>query len=256
MKLSTLAPLAAFGVLFVVGCGKSEKSQTSTTGATTPGESSACATKLTTLKKGAPATDSEKKVYATVCEQISAPARDCIAAAKDDKAMDTCVTTKEDKEKLFVAILGAAMAEDKTLGNSAKAGAAGGAGTTGTSKLDKLGLAIDVPGEVMVNDGIGKKDLMLMGEKIGGMTVGEANAHTAKTLKAAKSESQLFKPKNVLGEQTADGYWLTFENTGSLGTNYWVKTLKKVNGKSYECSGTSDTAEKANAVLAACKTLR
>lgn len=248
MKLSALAPLAAagFALTLIVGCGKSDKSPTTnTTSATTGSDASACANKLTSLKKGGAITDTDKKLYASVCDQISVAARTCIAGAQDDKAMDACVTTKEDKEKLFVAILGAAMTEDK-----------GASGKVGATKLEKLGLSIDVPGEVMVNDGIGKKDVMLMGEKLGGMSVGEASGFVAKTLKAAKSESQIFKPKNMQGEQTADGYWLTFENTGSLGTNYWVKTLKKVNGKSYECSATTDTAEKANAVLAACKTLR
>ncbi len=141
------------------------------------------------------------------------------------------------------------------LGAALKQGA-GTLGATQSLKIDKLGLQIDVPGEALVGDGIDAKSVMVTAPSVGGLSIGEANADTAKSLKAAKSEAELFKPRNVHGEQSADGYWLTFENTGSMGTNYWVKAVRQIGAKTYVCEGSPDTADKASAALAACKTLR
>ncbi len=242
--VATFSALTVLG-LAAIGCGKSEGTSTGTatvTGAATGG-SSGCADRLTSLnKKG----DADKKVYATACDALSEKARTCIADAKSEKDLDACVTDKADKEKLFAVILGAAMEQ------SAKKAA----GPAAATKLEKIGVALDVPGEISVSDGIDKNSQMILGASVGGLNVGEAGRSVPKTLAAAKSEAKMFKPKNVKGETEANGYWLTFENTGSLGTNYWVRTRREFGKKAYECSASVDTQEKADAALAACKTLR
>jgi hypothetical protein len=235
--LSTLA-LAA-------GCSKAEPAaaaSTSITAASTISASAGCADKLAALKPGATADD--KKTFASACGAVSAKAQTCIAGASQ-KEMDGCLADRADKDAFMGVMFGAA----------AKAAAAA-ASATNPTKLDKVGLQIDVPGEAIVGDGIGASSQMVNAVAIGGITVTEAGASTAKTLKAAKAEARMFNPKNVQGEQTSDGYWLTFENTGSMGTNYWVKTLRQIGNKKYVCEGSPDTAAKAVAALAACKTLR
>jgi hypothetical protein len=238
--LSTLA-------LAGLGCSKDKTSAGDAPGVAaaqaTSSPSAQCAGKLESLN--AKATADEKKAYATACSAVSSTAQTCIASAKVDKDIDACLSSKADKDAFMGAVLGAAL----------KAGAAASAGMH-TTKLDKLGLQIDVPGETMVSDGLGPKSVMVNATSIGGLTIGEASAGTAKTLKAAKSEAQMFKPKNVQGEQTADGYWLTFENTGSMGTNYWVKSVRQIGGKTYTCEGAPDSADKESAAVAACKSLR
>ena len=237
--LSTMA-------LAALGC---SKDPTAAAGAGTASAQSAvaasdgCVVKLTSLNAKAGA--DEKAAYATACAAVSAKAKACIGSASAEKDVDACLADKADHDAFMGAVLGAAF----------KAGAAASGGTH-TTKLDKLGLQIDVPGEAMVGDGIGPNSVMVNAVAVGGLTIGEASSSTAKTLKAAKSEAQMFKPSNVQGEQSADGYWLTFQNTGSMGTNYWVKTLHQIGKKSYSCEGAADTADKATAALAACKTLR
>jgi hypothetical protein len=229
-----------FVALFAVACSKSDGASGSTTTTSGASAADACASKLAGMKPGA--SDNEKKAFATACNAMSAKARDCIAKSSGQKDMDACVTEKDDKMALFGAMLGAAATES--------------AQKTSATKLEKLGVQLDIQGEALVGDGLDKTSQMVNATSLGALLVSEVGKSSAKTLKAAKSEAGLFKPRNVQGETQADGYWLTFENTGSMGTNYWVKTRKQLGAKSYECGATVDTADKAAAALSACKTLR
>lgn len=230
-----------------LGCskdsGSSGASAAGTGSAASSGAAASCAAKMASFN--AKATADEKKAYATACGAVSAKAQACIAGAASEKDLDACMTDKADKDAFMGAALGAAI----------QAGAAA-AGKSGAQKLDKLGLQLDCPGETMVSDGLGPKSVMVNSVAMGGLTVEEASASTPKTLKAAKSDAQMFKPSNVQGEQAPDGYWLTFQNTGSMGTNYWVKSVKVIGKKTYSCEGAPDSQDKASAALAACKTLR
>ena len=106
---------------------------------------------------------------------------------------------------------------------------------------------------IALSDAIGGEGHMLMGEGIGAMSV--TIEKEAKTLDQAKSDADMYSPKNLKEEKLADGWALTFENTGSMGKNYFVEVRRDIDGKSYSCSTTSPD-ERAQKVLAACKTLR
>ncbi len=123
----------------------------------------------------------------------------------------------------------------------------------GPTKLPKLALQLDVPGSVEVSDSIGGDGHMLMGAGIGAMSVDTMKE--PQTLEQAKSDADMYSPKNLKEEKLADGWTLTFENTGSMGKNYFVQVRRDIDGKSYSCSTTSPD-ERAQKVLAACKTLR
>ncbi len=140
-------------------------------------------------------------------------------------------------------------------GGAAKTGESGG-GKSGPAavKLPKLGLALDAPGEVRVDDAIGSEGHMLMGNGIGALTVEVAKE--AQALDAAKEDAKMFTPANLKDETLPDGWALTFENKGSMGTNYWVDVRRTIDGKNYKCSATGSEASQAAAVLAACKSLR
>jgi hypothetical protein len=243
-KLHALAVMAVSTIsLSALGCSKGSSASGVTQAQGTDSSASACAAKMASFNAKAGA--DEKKAYQSACEAVSAKTQLCLASAKAEKDMDGCLTDKSEKEAFMLAVLGAAM----------QAGAASST-AIGPKKLDKLGLQIDVPGEAIVGDGIGANSAMVNSTAIGGVTIEEADSSTPKTLKAAKSDAQMFKPSNVQGDQLPDGYWLTFQNTGSMGTNYWVKTVHKIGKKTYTCEGVPDTADKAAAALAACKTLR
>ena len=134
------------------------------------------------------------------------------------------------------------------------AGKATEAKAAGPTKLPKLGLSIDVPGKVEVGDAIMGEGHMLTGPGVGAMTI-EITAK-AQTIDEAKSDADLYTPKNLKDEKLADGWALTFDNTGSMGKNFFVQVRRDINGKTYNCSTTGSDANQAAAVLAACKTLR
>ncbi len=122
-------------------------------------------------------------------------------------------------------------------------------------KLPKIGLQLDIPGEVIVGDpmmaDVGNS---INGEAVGAMQVEQMKA--AKSLDDEKADAADFKPKNLKADTLPDGWALSFENTGSMGTNYWVTVRRDIGGKSYKCWTTGSQAEQAKNVLAACKTLR
>jgi hypothetical protein len=124
----------------------------------------------------------------------------------------------------------------------------------GPTKLPKLGLSIDAPGSVEVGDAIMGEGNMLQGEKVGALTV-EITAKP-QTLEEAKSDADLYTPKNLKEEKLADGWTLTFDNTGSMGKNFFVQVRRDIGGKTYNCSTTTGNEKQAANVLAACKTLR
>ncbi len=121
-------------------------------------------------------------------------------------------------------------------------------------KLPKVGLQLDIAGETMVSDGMEKVSNMVNGEAIGALEVDLADK--PQTLDEAKTDAADFKPRNLKEEKLADGWALSYENTGSAGTNYFVRVRRDIAGKSYTCSTTGSQASQAQAVLAACKSLR
>jgi hypothetical protein len=139
-------------------------------------------------------------------------------------------------------------------GSAASGGEAKPAEAAGPTKLPKLGLQLDAPGEITVGDAIGGEGHMLQGAGIGAMQIEVATK--PETLDEAKAEAGDYSPKNVKGEAIADGWTLTYDNTGGAGANYFVVVRREIGGKAYKCSTTGSDPAQAAAVLAACKSLR
>ena len=159
---------------------------------------------------------------------------------------------------VFVAVAALAAGCSKKEGDKAGAGGGGDKGKSGGApaavKLPKLGLALDAPGEVKVDDAIGGEGHMLSGSGVGAMTVEVAKE--AQALEAAQEDAKMYTPANLKTETLSDGWAMTFQNKGAAGTNYWVDVRRTIDGKSYKCGTTGSDAGQAAAVLAACKTLR
>ncbi len=124
----------------------------------------------------------------------------------------------------------------------------------GPTKLPKLGLEVDAPGGPEVGDAIMGEGHMLSGSGIGAMTV--EVAAKPQTMEEAKSDADMYSPKNLKTEKLADGWLVTFDNKGSMGANYFVQVEREIAGKTYKCSTTGSDATQAAAVVAACKSLR
>ncbi len=135
-----------------------------------------------------------------------------------------------------------------------KEGGGGGGESAGPTKLPKLGLVINVPGEVELGDAVMGTGHMLTGAEVGAMQV--EIAEKPETLEEAKSDADMYSPKNVKADKLADGWSLTFDNTGGAGANYFVEVRRDIDGKTYKCTTTQGDKDRAAAVLAACKTLK
>jgi hypothetical protein len=124
----------------------------------------------------------------------------------------------------------------------------------GAQKLPKLGLSINVDGDVTFGDAI-----MGEGDLVQGASVGALQIETWKspqTIDQAKDDAQSYTPKNLKADKLADGWVLTYDNTGSMGANYFVTVRRDLGGKTYKCSTTGSEAAQASAAVAACKSLK
>ena len=143
--------------------------------------------------------------------------------------------------------------------SDSKSGAAksteGKSAATETVSLDKVGLEARLPGGANISDGIGGDGVMIQAADLV-VSIAAASDMTPKTLAEAREEADMYSPKNVETETLSDGWVLTFENKGGLGTNYFVKVRREIGGKAYMCDTTaSKTSQRDNAV-AVCKSLR
>lgn len=154
---------------------------------------------------------------------------------------------------LFIAL--ASLATTTACSKKDGGGSAGKAAeSAGPTKLPKLGLTVEVPGEATVGDGVLGDGQSVTGENIGMMNI--EVAEKPQTLDEAKSDADMYSPKNVKADKLADGWALSYENTGGAGANYFVEVRREIGGKTYKCSTTQGDKDRAAAVLAACKTLK
>jgi hypothetical protein len=141
-------------------------------------------------------------------------------------------------------------AASKTADKGADKAAAG-----GPIKLAKLGgLQIDVAGGAEVGDGVGGDGVMLTATSIGALSIDLKK--TAQTIDDAKSDANMYTPKNLKADALPDGWAVTYDNTGTAGANFFALVQRTIDGKVYLCQTTTDSAERAQSALAACKTLR
>jgi hypothetical protein len=129
-----------------------------------------------------------------------------------------------------------------------------GGGAPETASLAKLGLKAEVPGGSTVSDAIIGDGVMIQGPDLV-VTVEPATDSTPKTAAEAKEEASMYSPKKVETEDLADGFALTFENTGGMGTNYFVNVRREIGGKAYWCTTTASKPAQQKNALAACKSL-
>jgi hypothetical protein len=155
---------------------------------------------------------------------------------------------------LFIALATVAGPACKSKDGGGSSSSKGTEAKASSTKLPKLGLTIDVPGDVTLGDAVMGEGHMLTGEDIGAMQVEVADK--PQTLDEAKSDADMYTPKNVKADKLADGWSLTFDNTGGAGANYFVEVRRDIGGKTYKCSTTQGDGGRAQAVLAACKTLK
>ena len=120
------------------------------------------------------------------------------------------------------------------------------------TKVDNLKVDA-VPGSV-VEDGIGGGNMIVGSAPFSVDVASDMNPDTPE--KAAEEATDMFSAKNLKTEKLADGWVVTFDNTGGMGANYFVWARREIDGKAYYCSTTASKPEQQTAVVTACKSLK
>ena len=137
---------------------------------------------------------------------------------------------------------------------SESAKAAPTAAPSGASKLSKLDDLTIEAGGADIGEGIAAGGVMLSGGTVGALSISVAT--TPKTEADAKTDADMFTPKNYKAETLADGYIATYDNTGEMGASFFVDAQRTIGGKVYHCSTTVTTVSQQAASVAACKSLK
>lgn len=117
-----------------------------------------------------------------------------------------------------------------------------------TVKLTKLGLELDVAGDI--DHETGPAYVI----NAGGSVVRVQPATRPFTLDEAKVDQSYYHPTRLLAETLPDGYAIRFSRDK---TGHGVFAQRTIGGKLYECtSNDNDEEDEAKAALAACKSLR
>jgi hypothetical protein len=151
----------------------------------------------------------------------------------------------------LAAALGAAVENAAAEGAAAAAAAEAPAGDV---DLPRFGLKIAVPAGATVGEAIVGEGHMITAPGLV-VTVQAPGSFSPENLEAAKEAAQMFSPTNVREETLADGFALTYENTGGMGTNYFVVVRRTLGDKTVMCETTAMSAEQQASALEACKSI-
>jgi len=125
----------------------------------------------------------------------------------------------------------------------------------GPVDLTKLGLKAEVPAGTNVGDAIVGEGVMAQGPNLVA-TVEVASDSRPKTEEDAKKDAEMYTPKNFKSEKLADGFAVTFDNSGDLGANFFAQVRRDIGGKTYWCETTASSVEQQTAALDFCKSLK
>jgi hypothetical protein len=176
------------------------------------------------------------------------------AKTDDKKATDKKADAKAGDAKTGDAKAGDAKAADADAGE-AKGGAEPAAEGPAEVSLDAIGLKAEAPAGATVGKAIGGSGVMVQAPGLV-VTVEEASDTRPKTPEAAKEDADMYTPQNWKVETVEGGFVATFDNSGSMGANYFVSARREIDGKSYWCSTTASQAEQQAAAVAFCKSLK
>ena len=122
-------------------------------------------------------------------------------------------------------------------------------------ELDGLpGVEVRIPEGTRVSKNAVGFGVMLKGPGVS-MTIGAALDVDATTLEEAKENAQSYSPTNLEGETLPDGYLLTYENQGSMGTTYWLVGRRRLGNVAYSCGVRSPKKDHQQSAIAICKSL-
>ena len=124
-----------------------------------------------------------------------------------------------------------------------------------TVTLPKLGIKATIPAGAKVEDGLVGDGHMVTGPGIT-VSIDPATDMTPATADDAKKEAtDMYSATNIKDVQVENGYIITYENKGSMGTNYWMKGVREIDGKKFACSVTAPEDAHQKSGVAICQSL-
>ena len=131
----------------------------------------------------------------------------------------------------------------------------GGSGGNAPLAIPGLGVTAQAPEGSTVDKAIIGDGMTITGPDLRA-TVSAAGKDNPKTLAEAKDKNSLYSPTNWTEETLPDGWAVTFQNHGAMGTNYWVQVRRTIGAKAIWCEANVNDDASAAAGLAACKSLK
>lgn len=174
-----------------------------------------------------------------------ADAKKTDAKAADAKAADAKAAEPKAEVK----------ADEPKADDAAPADGGGEAAGLGVMELSTLGLVAEAPADTRTGDPVVGDGVMVQGPELIA-TVALASDAMPKTEEEATKAAGDYTPKNLKAEALDDGFAITFDNEGGLGTNYFVQVRREIGGKAYWCETTASTPEQQANALAFCKSLK
>lgn len=117
------------------------------------------------------------------------------------------------------------------------------------AKIACLGLTIDKPSDLTITEAT-KSCNMSAGTYR--MAVMEGAAYAKPTLKEAMKDNSTKSWSNIKGEETANGYYITYDQHGSLN----LMALQNVNGKDYFFTGAANDKKGQESLIAIVKSAK
>jgi hypothetical protein len=127
---------------------------------------------------------------------------------------------------------------------------------TKPTKIEQVGLTAELPEGATVMKGMSDNSAMISTDAAT-LNVSLAKDTDPKTVDEGKSGAMLGdKGRGLTGEKIADGWIVTWENTGSMGDNYWLNMRREIGGKGYMCDTMQSNEAQRKAAIEICKSLK
>jgi len=124
------------------------------------------------------------------------------------------------------------------------------------TKIEQIGLSAMLPEGATVMKGMDATSAMVSTDATA-VTLSVAKDTDPKTVEQGKDGALLGdKGRGLKGDKTADGWIVTWENTGSMGDNYWLTMRREIGGKGYMCETTQSKEAQRKAAIEVCNSLK
>lgn len=124
------------------------------------------------------------------------------------------------------------------------------------TKIEQVGLSADLAEGATVMKGMSEGSAMISTDATT-MNVSLAKDTDPKTMEQGKSGAMLGdKGRGLTATAIPDGWIVTWENTGSMGDNFWLSMRREIGGKGYMCDTMQSNEAQRKAAIEICKSLK